>query len=47
MGLKDLGVSPLNPENFLKKFSKTFDKMQFHCIFRKNKFIHTVEKVWF
>ena len=32
--LKPWGFTP-NPENFLKKFSKTFGKMQFHCIFER------------
>ena len=36
MELKDLGVSPQTPKIFWKKFSKTFGKMQFHCIFCKS-----------
>ena len=34
--LKDLGVSPQTLKIFWKKFSKTFGKMQFHCIFCKS-----------
>ena len=36
IGLKDLGVSPQTLKIFWKKFSKTFGKMQFHCIFCKS-----------
>ena len=36
MELKDLWVSPQTPKIFWKKFSKTFGKMRFHCIFCKS-----------